>query len=61
MKNIGIAKGINLRRRYPVPTIEYEDMGDGRNYLCFVWWKWYFGIYWESEGKYISVKRYKEK
>ena len=51
MKNISISKGSYLRRRYPLPTIEYEDMGDGRKYLCIVWWKQYFGLYWESESR----------
>ena len=39
MKNLGIAKGMNFQRRYPLPAIEYENMCDGRHYLCFVWWK----------------------
>lgn len=52
MKNLGIARGNYLDgRRYPLLTIEYENMGDGRNYLCFVWWKWYVGLYWESESR----------
>ena len=49
MKNLGIAKGSYLdERRYPLPTIEYERIGDGRNYLCFVFWKWYFGLFWDT-------------
>ena len=48
--NFGIKKGSYLdERRYPIPTIEYENMGDSRNYLCLVFWKWYVGFYWETE------------
>ena len=50
MKNLGIAKGSYLdERRYPIPAVEYENMGDGRNYFCLVFWKWYIGLYWEKE------------
>lgn len=51
MKNLGISKGSYTRRKYLFPSIEYEDMGDDRKYLCFVWWKWFFGLYWESESR----------
>ena len=29
MKNLCIANEIDLRRRYPLPAIEYENMGNG--------------------------------
>lgn len=52
MKNLGTARGSYLDgRRYPIPAIEYENMGDGRNYLCLVFWKWYVGLYWEDESR----------
>lgn len=52
MKNLDISRGSYLdERRYPLPAIEYENMGDGRNYLCLVWWKWYFGLYWEDNER----------
>lgn len=40
-------KGKNLRRTYFVPTIELEIIEDGRRYLCFVFLKWYVGIFWD--------------
>lgn len=50
MKNFSAARGSYLdERRYPLPTIEYENMGDGRYYLCLAFWKWYIGFYWENE------------
>lgn len=51
MKNLGITRGDNLYRRYLLPSIEYENMGDGINYLCLVWWKWFFGLCWETESR----------
>lgn len=46
--NFGIARGNYCKRKYLLPTIEYERTHDGRNYLCFALWKWYFGLYWEE-------------
>lgn len=39
-------KGEYVNRTYFVPTIEYDVVGDGRKYLCFVFLKWYIGICW---------------
>lgn len=52
MKNFGVARGSYLdERRYPLPAIEYEKIGDGRYYLCLAFWKWYVGFYWETVNK----------
>lgn len=49
MKNLGTTQGRFVDgRRFPFPTVQYENLYDGRNYLCFVWWKWYIGLYWED-------------
>ena len=54
MKNLAITKGSYIDgRKYLFPTIEYENTYDGRNYLCFVCWKWYFGLYW-GKGDMIT-------
>lgn len=36
-------------RRYVLPTIEYEAIGDGRVYFCFAFLKWYFGVSWTTK------------
>ena len=48
MKNLDITKGSYVYEIHLLPTIEYKNMLDGRHYLCLVWLKWYFGLYWED-------------
>ena len=42
MKNLDITKGSYVYEIHLLPTIEYENMLDGRHYLCLVWLKWYY-------------------
>ena len=54
MKKVRTARGTFTayeKRIYFLPTIEWEQMGDGRNYLTINFGIWYFGLYWETGNR----------
>lgn len=51
MSKLQFSRGTYLRRMYLIPTIELERIEDGRNYLVIAFLKWYFGLFWDSDGK----------